>query len=95
MSSEQHYVYQTFNLVAGYFFQINVKIEKENIKRKPFIVNTYYKRIVSTINSEIEYVTSLINHAATKGQANEEILKNLLIKFLPKKSLKCQAIRQD
>lgn len=62
---------------------MNTKIKAD--PDRPFILNTYFQGIASILTSQINHITKIINHDGTKGQANEELLKNLLTRFLPKK----------
>ncbi len=49
------------------------------------LLNTYYDGITQQIKSEFEFVNNYIEHQGEKGGANERILQELIIKFLPKK----------
>jgi hypothetical protein len=48
------------------------------------ILKTYFDGVTKRIQAEIDYVNSLIGHAGETGRANEKILVDLLVKFLPK-----------
>lgn len=62
-----------------------VKDPKECTISNKNILSTYYEGIYLNIKNEINYITNLINHNVTKGTANENLLRSLLEKFLPKK----------
>lgn len=49
------------------------------------ILDQYFEGIVNQINNEIDFISTIIRHNAEKGFNNEEILRDLLIKFLPER----------
>jgi hypothetical protein len=49
------------------------------------ILNQYYEGILNQIESEVKLINNIFEHQGLKGEGNENALKNLLIKFLPKK----------
>jgi len=49
------------------------------------ILEQYYKAIFGQIQSEVKYINNLITHPGEKGKLNENVLIELLKKFLPSK----------
>lgn len=49
------------------------------------ILDEYFKGMVAQINDELSFISKMITHNLEKGENNEEILKDFLKKFLPKK----------
>jgi len=49
------------------------------------LLDTYYDGIAKQIKPEFEFINNCIEHQGEKGTANEHILRNLIIKFLPKR----------
>jgi len=49
------------------------------------IIHTYFVGLTKQIQAELEYMNDIIKHMGEKGRANEKILRDMLIKFLPKK----------
>src|SRR5690349_716990 len=48
-------------------------------------LNTYYDGVTQRLQLEIDFLNRLIPHAVERGTANENALRNLLVKFLPKR----------
>ncbi len=46
---------------------------------------TYYEGITKQIQAELDHMNNLITHMGEKGRANENIIRDFLINFLPKK----------
>ncbi|EKO3865884.1 hypothetical protein JFR02_005074 [Vibrio harveyi] len=49
------------------------------------LLSPYYQAIAQSIEAEVSSINNLFHHQGVKGQGNENILENLLRKFLPKK----------
>lgn len=49
------------------------------------LLNVYYDGVTQQIKSEFEFINNCIEHQGEKGNANERILRDLIVKFLPKK----------
>lgn len=52
---------------------------------KENILKTYYEGVTQKIQAEIDYINALIKHKGETGRANEKILTDLLLKFLPRR----------
>lgn len=62
-------------------------VNKENI------LTTYFDGVTQKLQAEIDYIHKLIGHAGETGRANEQLLIDLLRKFLPKRfSIGCGII---
>jgi hypothetical protein len=53
-------------------------------ENKDFL-NKYYDGVTQRLQSEIDFLNRLIPHTVERGTANEHALRNLLVKFLPKR----------
>jgi hypothetical protein len=53
-------------------------------ENKDFL-NTYYYGVTQRLQLEIDFLNRLIPQTVEKGTANENALRNLLVKFLPKR----------
>jgi len=51
----------------------------------PSIIEQYYRGITQQLRSEVNFINSLFEHQGVKGSGNEEILRDLLTKFIPKR----------
>lgn len=49
------------------------------------ILKQYYKGLVEQINSEVQLINNVFHHNGLKGEGNENMLRDLLKKFIPKK----------
>jgi hypothetical protein len=49
------------------------------------ILENYYKGIYDIVQTEVNSINSLFLHQGVKGEGNENVLRDLLIKFLPKR----------
>jgi hypothetical protein len=49
------------------------------------LLTTYYDGVTQRLQIEIDYLNRLIGHMGERGRANENLLINLIVKFLPKK----------
>jgi len=49
------------------------------------ILKQYYKGLLNQINSEVNLINRVFQHNGLTGEGNENVIKNLLIKFIPKK----------
>lgn len=49
------------------------------------LLTTYYDGVTKRLQIEIDLLNRLISHAGEKGRANENVLINLIVKFLPKR----------
>jgi hypothetical protein len=49
------------------------------------VLKVYFDGVTQRIQAEIDYLNNLIGHSGEKGYANEQLLINLLTKFLPKR----------
>lgn len=49
------------------------------------LLKTYYRAILASMEAEVRNINDLFDHQGVKGSGNENILINLLSKFLPKK----------
>jgi hypothetical protein len=49
------------------------------------ILSQYYKGILGQLNSEVQLINRLFKHNGVKGDGNETAIRDLIIKFLPKK----------
>lgn len=49
------------------------------------IISQYYQGIVQQLRSEVDSINSLFQHQGVKGSGNENVLRNLLTKFFPKR----------
>src|SRR2546429_5894837 len=49
------------------------------------IIEQYYRGITQQLRSEVNFINSLSKHQGVKGSGNEEILRDLLTKFIPKR----------
>lgn len=45
----------------------------------------YYRGIVQQLRAEVDSINSLFKHQGIKGDGNETALRDLLIKFIPKR----------
>jgi hypothetical protein len=54
------------------------------MSEKDFL-NIYYDGVSQRLQSEIDFLNRLIPHTGERGIANENALRNLLVKFLPKR----------
>jgi RNA:NAD 2'-phosphotransferase (TPT1/KptA family) len=49
------------------------------------LLTTYYDGVTKRLQIEFDLLNRLISHAGEKGRANENVLINLIVKFLPKR----------
>lgn len=49
------------------------------------ILESYYEGILGQIKSEVDFINTIFNHQGEKGRGNENILRDLISRFLPKK----------
>lgn len=49
------------------------------------VIHSYFMGLTKQIQAELEYMNDIIEHMGEKGRANERIIRDMLIKFLPKK----------
>lgn len=49
------------------------------------LLHTYFEGLTKQIQAEMDYMNDIISHMGEKGRANEKIIRDMLIKFLPKK----------
>lgn len=49
------------------------------------ILKQYYQGITQQLRSEVDFINSLFEHQGLKGEGNEAVLRELLIKFIPKR----------
>src|SRR5205809_3844987 len=49
------------------------------------ILTTYYRGISQQLRAEVDFINALFQHQGVKGDGNEGILRDLLIRFIPKK----------
>ncbi|MFH1523624.1 MAG: DUF6602 domain-containing protein [Chloroflexota bacterium] len=49
------------------------------------ILSKYYEGIQSQLNVEVNSINKLFHHQGLKGQGNEDAIRNLVTKFIPKK----------
>lgn len=49
------------------------------------ILEQYYKGILLSLKSEVELINQIFFHQGIKGEGNENVLRELLIKFIPNK----------
>lgn len=49
------------------------------------ILEQYYKGILLSLKSEVDLINQIFYHQGIKGEGNENVLRDLLIKFIPKK----------
>lgn len=49
------------------------------------ILENYYKGIYDRVQTEVNSINSLFLHQGVKGEGNENVLRNLLKKFIPKR----------
>ena len=49
------------------------------------ILKQYYKGVLGQINSEVQLINNVFHHNGLKGEGNENVLRDLLEKFIPKK----------
>ena len=49
------------------------------------IIEQYYRGITQQLRSEVDFINSLFQHQGVKGEGNEEILRDLLRRFIPKR----------
>lgn len=52
---------------------------------KQNILSQYYKGILQQLNSEVQLINQLFNHSGIKGEGNETAIRDLIVRFLPKK----------
>jgi hypothetical protein len=63
---------------------MNDKIEMTTIP-DPKHLKKYYKGVLDKIKIEIERTSELVDHPGIKGSSNEEVIRDLLIRFLPRR----------
>ena len=49
------------------------------------ILSEYYKGILGQLKSEVQLMNNIFKHNGLKGEGNESAIRDLLIKFIPKK----------
>lgn len=49
------------------------------------VLNQYYQGITQQLRSEVDFINSLFEHQGVKGAGNENALRNLITKFIPKR----------
>jgi hypothetical protein len=49
------------------------------------VLDTYYNAITRQILTEIELISTLLSHQGLKGAHNELVLRDLLVRFLPRR----------
>jgi hypothetical protein len=49
------------------------------------ILRQYYQGITQQLRSEVDFINSLFEHQGVKGEGNENVLRDLLIRFIPKR----------
>lgn len=49
------------------------------------ILSKYYEGILSQLRGEVDFVNEVFRHQGLKGEGNEAAIRNLLVKFIPKK----------
>jgi hypothetical protein len=49
------------------------------------IIEQYYRGITQQLKAEVNFINTLFRHQGVKGEGNEEILRDLLRRFIPKK----------
>jgi len=49
------------------------------------ILTQYYQGIARQLRSEVDFINTLFEHQGIKGQGNEAALRELLVKFIPKR----------
>jgi hypothetical protein len=49
------------------------------------ILEQYYKGILLSLKSEVDLINQIFLHQGIKGEGNENVLRELLVKFIPKK----------
>lgn len=47
------------------------------------VLEKYYSGILQQIRGEVDFINSLFSHQGLKGEGNESILRELLLKFIP------------
>jgi len=61
---------------------------KEHIREKMHndnIIEQYYHGIAQQLHAEVNFINALFQHQGLKGEGNEQVLRELLTKFIPKK----------
>ena len=49
------------------------------------ILTTYYHGIAQQLRAEVDFINTLFQHQGVKGAGNEGVLRDLLIRFIPKR----------
>ncbi len=49
------------------------------------IIEQYYRGISQQLHAEVNFINTLFRHQGLKGEGNEQVLRELLMKFIPKK----------
>ncbi len=49
------------------------------------VLGTYYRALVTNIKSRVDLMNNLISHRGLKGSANEDLFKDILTSFLPRR----------
>lgn len=49
------------------------------------LLQKYYQGITQQLRSEVDFINSLFQHQGVKGEGNESVLRDLIVKFIPKR----------
>jgi hypothetical protein len=49
------------------------------------VLEKYYQGITQQIRAEVDFINSLFKHQGLKGEGNETVLRDLLVRFIPKR----------
>ena len=49
------------------------------------LLEEYYRGITQQLRAEVDFINSLFQHQGLKGEGNEAVLRDLLIKFIPRR----------
>ncbi|MFN7098267.1 MAG: DUF6602 domain-containing protein, partial [Gammaproteobacteria bacterium] len=49
------------------------------------ILEQYYNGICQQLRAEVDFISSIFHHQGLKGEGNENILRDLIKRFIPKK----------
>ena len=55
------------------------------MSEKKNLLQTYFRGVTEKMQAEVAYITNLIEHMGERGEANEWVLRDVLMKFLPKR----------
>ncbi|HYT42334.1 MAG TPA: DUF6602 domain-containing protein, partial [Methylomirabilota bacterium] len=62
-----------------YKSRVREKMDEDNI------IEQYYRGISQQLHAEVNFINTLFRHQGLKGEGNEQVLRELLMKFIPKK----------